>query len=75
MNVQRTRTVRLVLSGREVDVRVECHDYRDTLQFLSECITRGGAGVVLDSSGTPCVVNWSSVAMAYVLDPPVPPAT
>ena len=68
MGVQRNRTVRLVLSGREVDVRIECHDYRDTLQYLSECIARREATVVADASGRPCVVNWASVAMAYVVD-------
>jgi hypothetical protein len=68
MGVQRTRVVRLVLSGREVDIRMECHDYRDTLQYLSECIARREATVVLDGAGEPCVVNWASVAMAYVLD-------
>jgi hypothetical protein len=68
MNVRRTRTVRLVLSGREVDIRMECHDYRDTLQYLTECIARREATVVTDSSGRPCVVNWATVALAYVLD-------
>jgi hypothetical protein len=66
--MQRTRTVRLVLSGREVDIRIECRDYRDTLQYLAECIARREAAVVTDTAGRSCVVNWSTVAMAYVLD-------
>ena len=68
MSVRRMRTVRLVLSGREVDIKMECHDYRDTLQYLSECIAQREATVVTDSTGRPCVVNWSTVALAYVVD-------
>jgi hypothetical protein len=72
MGVQRTRTVRLVLSGGEFDVRMECHDYRDTLQYLSECIAQREATVVADADGRPCVVNWAAVAVAYVLEDAAP---
>ena len=68
MGVKRTRTVRLVLGGRELDVRIEGHDYRDTLQYLSECIARREATVVTDADGRTCVVNWAAVALAYVVE-------